>query len=308
MQVIRHLEASSTRFQSTVATLGNFDGVHVGHQEILSRVVHQARERRARAVVVTFFPHPTAVLAPARAPAALGSLHDRLARMREIGVDTVVLQHFTRAFAGLEAADFIERYLVQRLAAAKVVIGHSVNFGRARGGSAATLEAAGRRLGFEVEIVGPVTVDGIAVSSTEVRNRLAAGDVVSSARLLGRPYAVDGRVVVGDRRGHTLGFPTANLRPRGPILVPDGVYAVRAGWNGEQRSGVANVGRKPTFGQGRERTLEAHLFEFSGDLYGSRLRVELVERLRGEMRFPSVQALVDQIRADTQRAREVLKV
>ena len=288
--------------RSTVATLGNFDGVHVGHQEILSRVVRQAAERRAQAVVVTFFPHPTAVLAPARAPAALGSLHDRLSRMREMGVDTVVVQHFTRAFAGLEAAEFIERYLVQRLGARKVIIG------RARGGSAATLEAAGRRLGFEVEIVGPVTVDGVAVSSTEVRQRLAAGDVTASARLLGRAYAVEGRVVVGDRRGHTLGFATANLRPRSPILVADGVYAVRARWDGEQRSGVANVGRKPTFGRGRERTLEAHLFEFSGDLYGARLRVELVERLRGEMRFASPQALVEQIRRDAVRAREVLKI
>jgi riboflavin kinase/FMN adenylyltransferase len=308
MQVIRHLEASGVRFHSTVTTLGNFDGVHVGHQEILSRLVRQAGERRAQAVVVTFFPHPTAVLAPARAPAALGSLHERLARMRELGVDTVVLQHFTRAFASLDASEFIERYLVQRLGAAKVIIGHSVNFGRARGGSAATLEEAGRRLGFEVEIVGPVTVAGTVVSSTEVRQRLAAGDVTASATVLGRPYAVEGRVVVGDRRGHTLGFATANLRPRAPILVPDGVYAVRARWNGETRSGVANVGRKPTFGQGRERTLEAHLFDFTGDLYGRRLRVELVERLRGEIRFPSPQALVEQIRRDAERAREVLKI
>jgi len=129
-----------------------------------------------------------------------------------------------------------------------------------------------------------------------------------AARLLGRPYSVDGRVVVGERRGRTLGFPTANLRPRTEILVPDGVYAVRARWAKEERGGVANVGRKPTFGQGRERTLEAHLFEFSGDLYGVRLRVELVERLRGEMRFASPQALVEQIRRDAVRAREVLKI
>src|SRR5438105_6407818 len=308
MQVIRHLEASGMGLRSTVATLGNFDGVHVAHPESPRRALPQAAPRRAQAVVATFFPHRRAVLAPARAPARFGSLHDRLSRMREMGVDTVVVQHFTRAFAGLEASEFIERYLVQRLGAGKVIIGHSVNFGRARGGNAATLEAAGRRLGFEVEIVGPVTVDGVAVSSTEVRQRLAAGDVTASARLLGRAYAVEGRVVVGDRRGHTLGFATANLRPRSPILVADGVYAVRARWDGEQRSGVANVGRKPTFGRGRERTLEAHLFEFSGDLYGARLRVELVERLRGEMRFASPQALVEQIRRDAVRAREVLKI
>ena len=134
------------------------------------------------------------------------------------------------------------------------------------------------------------------------------GDVVLGARLLGRTYAVVGRVIVGDRRGRGLGFPTANLRPRSPILVPDGVYAVLAEWGAERRGGVANVGRKPTFGQGHLRTLEAHLFDFDGDLYGERLRVSFVERLRGETRFPSPQALVEQIRKDAERAREVLKI
>jgi riboflavin kinase/FMN adenylyltransferase len=308
MQVIRHLEACERRFRSPVATLGNFDGVHRGHQEILSRVVRQARELGGDAIVITFFPHPTAVLAPARAPAALGSLRERLVQFREAGVDVVLLQRFTRSFAALDAEEFIERYLSGRLRVAKVVIGHSVNFGRARGGSAATLLAAGARLGFAVEVVGPVTVDGIAVSSTAVRERLASGEVAVASRLLGHAYAVDGRVVRGDRRGQALGFPTANVRPRTPLLVPDGVYAIRVRWNGERRDGVANVGRNPTFGQGRERTLEAHLFEFEGELYGRVLRVEFVARLRGEMRFASAQALVVQIREDARRAREVLKV
>ncbi len=307
MQVIRHLEACDRRFRSPVATLGNFDGVHRGHQEILSRVVRQARESGHEAVLITFFPHPTSVLAPSRAPAALGSLGERLERFREVGVDVVVLQRFTPAFAALDADVFIERYLVRRLEVAKVVIGHSVNFGRARGGNARTLTEAGARLGFAVEVVGPVKVDGIAVSSTTVRERLAAGEVVVASRLLGRPYAVEGRVVRGDQRGQALGFPTANVRPRTAVLVPDGVYAVRLRWNGERRDGVANVGRNPTFGQGRARTLEAHLFEFAGELYGRALRVEFVDRLRGEKKFASPQELVEQIRDDVARAREVLK-
>ena len=308
MKVIRHLEASRVLFRSPIATLGNFDGVHVGHQEILSRLVQQAAERASEPVVITFFPHPTAVLAPEHAPAEIASLHERLAGFQDAGVETVVLQRFTRSFAGLEANEFVERYLVRRLRVAKMIIGHSVNFGRARGGSAATLEEAGRRFGFEVEVVGPVEVDGIAVSSTEVRKSLSAGNVTLAARLLGRPYTVDGRVVVGERRGRTLGFPTANLRPRTEILVPDGVYAVRARWATEERGGVANVGRKPTFGPGRGRTLEAHLFDFDEELYGASLRVEFVERLRGEVRFPSPQALVEQIRRDAERAKEVLKL
>jgi riboflavin kinase / FMN adenylyltransferase len=308
MQVIRHLEASRARFESPVATLGNFDGVHVGHREILARVVRQAAERRGDGVVITFFPHPTSVLAPERAPVSLTPLCERLARIRDAGVSTVILQRFTRAFAALEARDFVERYLVRRLGVVKVIIGHSVNFGRGRGGNAATLEEAGRRFGFEVEVVGPVTVDGIAVSSTEVRKCLSVGDVVLGAQLLGRTYSVEGRVIVGDRQGRGLGFPTANLRPRSPILVPDGVYAVYGEWGGERRGGVANVGRKPTFGQGHLRTLETHLFDFDGDLYGERLRVSFVERLRGETRFPSAQALVEQIHKDAARAREVLKI
>jgi riboflavin kinase/FMN adenylyltransferase len=259
-------------------------------------------------VVITFFPHPTSVLAPERAPVSLTPLCERLARIRDAGVSTVVLQHFTRAFAALEASDFVERYLVRRLGVVKVIIGHSVNFGRGRGGNVATLEDAGRRFGFEVEVVGPVTVDGIAVSSTEVRKCLSGGDVVLAARLLGRTYAVEGRVIVGDRRGRSLGFPTANLRPRSPILLPDGVYAVYGEWGAERRGGVANVGRKPTFGQGNLRTLETHLFDFDGDLYGQRLRVSFAERLRGETRFPSAQALVEQIHKDAARAREVLKI
>lgn len=307
MRIIRHLEGPAVRFDAPVATLGNFDGVHVGHQEILSRVVRQAKARGGEGVVLTFYPHPAAVLAPQRAPAPLGSLRERLARMRDAGIDTVVLQHFTAKFAALTAEAFVESYLVGRLNVAKVVIGHSVNFGRGRGGSALTLTEAGRRFGFDVEVVGPVMIDGTAVSSTEVRGCLAAADLALASRLLGRPYAVEGRVIVGDRRGRTLGFPTANLRPRVAPLVPNGVYAVRVERGGARHDAVANVGHNPTFGHGRARTVEANLFDFDGDLYGERLRVSFVARLRGEMRFPSVQALVDQIRLDTQRAREVLK-
>jgi riboflavin kinase/FMN adenylyltransferase len=311
MRIIRHLEAADRRFRRPIATLGNFDGVHVGHQEILSRLVRQAGVRGSEAVVITFYPHPTAVLAPERAPAPLGSLRERLAMMRDAGVDTVVLQRFTLPFAALGPEEFVERYLVRCLGVLKLIIGHSVNFGQGRRGSARTLEEAGPRHGFEVEVVGPVTVGGLAVSSTEVRSRLCAGEVALAARLLGRAYAVEGRVLRGEHRGRTLGFPTANLRPRMAPLVPDGVYAVRvarAARGCQTWAGVANVGHNPTFAGLRQRTLETHLFDFDGDLYGERLRVSFVERLRGELRFPSPQALVEQIRRDATRAREVLKV
>jgi len=313
MRIVRHLERSRPRLTAPIVTLGNFDGVHLGHQEILSRVVRQAAERSGDSVVITFFPHPAVVLAPARAPAALLSLRDRLDRIRQSGVGTVILQRFTRSFAKLTPHEFIHRILVEALGAEKVIIGHSVSFGEGRRGSVATLEEAGPRHGFEVEIVGPVTVDGVAVSSTGVRRALVAGDVGLAARLLGRAYAVDGRVVVGDRRGRTLGFPTANLRLRVPLLVPDGVYAVRVELVGAAQSpqsgqlaGVANVGRNPTFGAGRERRLEVHVVDFDGDLYGQRVRVSLIERVRGEMRFGSAQALAEQIAKDVASTRRLL--
>ncbi len=306
MRIVRHVERELGHLTAPVVTLGNFDGVHCGHREILSRVVRQARERSATPLVLTFFPHPAAVLAPERAPTPLAPLADRLERFREAGIDIVIVHPFTRAFASLEAEDFIRRYLVETLHVQKVVIGHSVSFGKARRGNAAALQDGGTRHGFEVEVVGPVTVDGIAVSSTEVRNRLGAGEVTVAARLLGREYTVSGRVIRGEQRGRTIGFPTANLRPRLGPIVPNGVYAVRVEAGGEIRRGVANVGFNPTFGPGRERTLEAHIFDFAGDLYGKRLRVSFVERLRGEMKFPSITALVEQIRSDADRAREVL--
>ncbi len=306
MRIVRHLERSRPELRSAVVTLGNFDGVHVGHREILDRVVAEAAGRGGDSVVVTFFPHPAAVLAPERAPTAICSLRERLALIAERGVSTIVVQRFTRAFASLTPEEFIDRYLVGALGAVKVIIGHSVSFGRGRTGNAKVLVEAGAQRGFAVEVVGPVRVGNRAVSSTEVRSALAAGDVLLGAELLGRHYAVEGAVVAGDRRGKGLGFPTANVRPRVPPLVPDGVYAVRVEWQGSSIAGVANIGRNPTFGAGRDRTVEAHLFEFDGDLYGRRIRVGLVERIRGEQRFDSPQALVAQIRNDVERARDIL--
>ncbi|MGH7822975.1 MAG: bifunctional riboflavin kinase/FAD synthetase [Candidatus Binatia bacterium] len=306
MRVIRHIEGASVRFRRPVVTLGNFDGVHLGHREILRRVVGEARARDGEAVVITFFPHPTAVLAPDRAPPPIASLRERLASFREAGIDVVVARHFTKAFSRLSPQEFVDRYLVGAVGAVKVIIGHSVSFGRGRAGGAETLREAGGRAGFAVEVVGPVRVDGIDVSSTAVREHVGKGDMPLARRLLGRPYGIGGRVISGDRRGKALGFPTANIRPRVPVLAPDGVYAVRVEHEGRRIPGIANIGRNPTFGEGRPRGVEAHLFEFEGELYGRWIRVLLVERIREERRFPSADALVEQIRRDVERARSVL--
>jgi riboflavin kinase/FMN adenylyltransferase len=289
--------------------LGNFDGTHLGHQAIVRGAVTRARELAAKAIVLTFEPHPVAVLAPDRAPAMVQTLHDRLASLREFGVDVTVLQRFTLDFAKLEPEAFVRDFLVRHLELAHVVVGYNVNFGRARAGTAETLKELGERFGFAVDVVGPVTAPGERehVSSTRLRALIAAGDMPGARRLLGRAYGLRGRVVVGDRRGRTLGFPTANLHlRRGLLLPPDGVYAVRgATATGTGLPGVLNIGVRPTFG-GARRTIEVHLIDFTGDLYGTWLRVDVVERLRGEARFDGPDALRRAIADDVTRARTVL--
>jgi riboflavin kinase/FMN adenylyltransferase len=225
--------------------------------------------------------------------------------MAATGIEVLVVQHFTPAFAEWSAETFIERFVVQRLRATKLIVGHSVSFGHERRGDTALLTALGARFGFDVEVVGPIRVDGHDVSSSAVRRAIAAGDVSLAAALLGRPHRLGGRVVHGRQRGSTMGFPTANVRVRAGMSPPDGVYAVRVQHREAWHDGVANIGTNPTFGD-VPRTLEAHLFDFDAGLYGERVNVSFVERLRGEIMFPSVDALVAQIGRDVEQARMIL--
>lgn len=305
MRVIRHLERVASRLPRVVLTLGNFDGVHLGHQAIVRRAVAEARALGGAAVVMTFHPHPIAVVAPDRAPPLLQALRDRLAALRRLGADLCVVQRFTPSFARLEPAAFVRDVLLRRLEVAHVVVGYDVTFGRDRSGTVDTLRALGAAHAFTVDTVGPVAVDAYTVSSSAIRRLLLAGDVGQAARLLGRPYALRGRVVRGERRGRSLGFPTANLWCRPRVLLPlDGVYAVRVRRDEVWQPGVLNVGLRPTFGH-RQRTAEVHLLDWDGDLYGRWLEVEMVERLRGEQRFPGPDALRAAIAADVERARAV---
>ena len=304
MEIIRHIIPHAP-FPHPVVTLGNFDGIHLGHQAILTRVVQEARARQGTSLVVTFHPHPLAVLRPGRPFSLILSLREKLRILSSLGVQGVLLQHFTVPFSHLTPEEFVQRYLVEAVGAEKIVVGHNVSFGRNRAGRAETLERLGRVYGFAVETVGPVSVAGREVSSTAVRSLLSAGEMREVTRLLGRLYTVSGRVEKGFQRGRGLGFPTANLRPRADVLLPNGVYAVVVSIGEREIPGVANVGVNPTFGENK-RTIEAHLFDFSADLYGQRLCVGFVEHLRGERKFPSVQELVRQIQEDASRARALL--
>jgi riboflavin kinase/FMN adenylyltransferase len=305
MEIIRHI-LSHPRLPHPVVSLGNFDGVHLGHQTILRRLVQEAERRQGTALVVTFHPHPLSVLRPDRPLSLILSLREKLDQLAQQGVQRVVLQRFSRAFSRLSPEEFVHQYLVQAIGVEKIIIGHNFSFGRDRSGSAGALAQLGQRYGFEVEVVGPVRTLDREVSSSAIRSLLSAGDLDSATALLSRPYTVSGRVQKGFQRGRTIGFPTANLRPQADLLLPNGVYAVRVDVGQQTRlAGVANVGVNPTFGQ-NTRTIEAHIFDFSADIYGQRLRVGFVARLREERTFPSAQDLVDQIQEDAERARALL--
>jgi len=291
--------------RSAVA-IGNFDGVHRGHQALVAAAVARARETGGAAVVLTFDPHPARVLRQDGAPSALTTLAQKEELVAALGIDRLVALAFDARLAALSPDAFVSEVLASLLGARHVVVGESFRFGHARQGDARTLEALGGRQGFDVQVVKPVLHAGRPISSSRIRESLAAGDVKDAALLLGRPYALDGRVVRGDGRGRGLGIPTANLGVEEQMLPGRGVYAGRVLVpGGDWRAAVVNVGERPTFG-GTGLVVEAHLIDFSGDLYGARLRVSFQARLRGEERFASAEALVERIHEDVRVARELL--
>ena len=300
------------KLRRPVVTIGNFDGIHLGHQAILSTAVARARALSAPAVVYTFEPHPRKVLRPESAPALLTTLEQKLELIAATGVDAVVLEPFTPEFARTAPDAFVRECLHARLAPREVYVGYDFHFGRDREGSMRLLTELGPRLGFAVTIIPEVLVDGGDVNSTRIRESLAQGDPERAARLLGRPYTVRGRVVRGDERGRGLGFPTANLAPENEVLPAPGVYAgvLRLLDAGDPAAGtalraVANVGRRPTFA-GEALRAEAHALDWSGDLYGRRVELSFALRLREERRFEGAEALKRQIAADVDEARRRL--
>ena len=311
--------SSAAAAGGSVVTVGAFDGIHLGHRALIAAAIDRARRLRLPAVVLTFSTHPAAVLRPDRAPALLTTRDERLEAIASLGVDRLVVVPFTRVVADLSARDFVAGVLVANLGIKDLVIGHDHALGRDRVGDAAELRRLGGDLGFGVTVVDPVRLDGGAVSSSAVRAALERGDVGAAEAMLGRPYWLTGRVVRGEGRGREIGVPTANLDVGPEKLVPAaGIYAVRA-WVGGgapgdggarypaagPREAVLHIGPRPVFDDERP-TIEAHIIGFSGDLYGRRLRVELVQRIRDVEDFESVESLVAAIRRDVLAAREVL--
>jgi len=295
---------------NTIVTVGTFDGIHLGHREIIREAVRQAHTVEARSAVVTFEPHPKQVVHSQRGPVALlTTLEEKLILLERESVDLVCVVPFTREFAQQSPREFYEHVVVGRLGVRGVVVGTDHMFGRNRTGGTADLSTLGREFGFSLTTIPPLVVDEVRVSSTVIRRALAVGDVARASRFLGYPYSLSGVVVEGDRRGRTLGFPTANLDPGQSLkVVPaHGVYVVGAQLGLEAKHGMMNIGNRPTLTDGSRLTVEVHLFGVDRDLYGETVRVSFLARLREEMQFHSAQDLVEQMHNDREQAQRLLR-
>lgn len=306
MRILRDLPSFPPELRPSVAAFGAFDGIHLAHAKILDTAVERARALGVSAVACTFDPHPTAVLRPEKAPAPIATLEENLARIAERGLDATLVIPFTRDFSRMEAETFVDEALVRTLGAREVVVGFNHTFGSGARGTAVLLRELGARHGFVTHVLPPLQVNGLTVSSSAIREALRDGDVEQARAFLGRPYSLTGTVRRGAGRGRTLGFPTANLKPDRPLVLAAGVYAARAHWESRQAEAVVNIGYRPTFEESQY-WVEAYLFDFAGDLYDRALTLDFLCRIRAEMKFPGVEALTAQVRADMVEARRLLR-
>ena len=288
--------------ERTAATLGNFDGVHLGHQVIISRVKAKAAAAGLQAVILTFDPIPKKVLSPETAPPLVQTLEQRLRRLELAGMDHAIIIPFTREFAAQQPEDFVKDYLVRHLHVAFFAVGHNFTFGRQKRGNLALLQRMGPELDFEVQGIPEVQYHGVRISSTLIREKVKSGAVDEALLYLGHPFALIGTIVEGERVGSRLGIPTANLQVENELIPAGGVYVCTAEVDSGRIPAVTNIGVRPTFG-GAKLTIEAHLLDFEGDLYGKRMELQFLKRLRAESRFPGIEELKAQILRDIEATR-----
>jgi riboflavin kinase/FMN adenylyltransferase len=299
---IFHGTDNASILRGTVLTLGVFDGLHLGHQRIMQTVVESAAATDSVPTVITFDPHPRAVLHAENAPPLLQTLDQRLANFEVLGIKQAIVIRFDKEFAGTDAETFLRDIVHERLQAREVFLGKGFFFGKNRGGNIELLREMSRRLGFFADEVAEVRLRGQRISSSKIRQLLAEGKVNLARRMLGRPYGVEGQIIHGQQRGRTIGFPTANLHPHNRVIPKFGVYATATLIDGQWRRSITNVGIRPTFDDGSMPSIESYVFDFDGDLYGDVLRVRFLHRIRDERKFASIDELRAQIRRDTDRA------
>ncbi|MGI8494305.1 MAG: bifunctional riboflavin kinase/FAD synthetase, partial [Pyrinomonadaceae bacterium] len=291
----------------TVLTLGVFDGLHLGHQKIMETVVSRARETHAVPTAITFDPHPRAVLHPESAPPLLQTLDQRLAAFEFLGIEQAIIIRFNKEFAAQDAEIFIREIIHERLQAREVYLGKGFEFGRNRGGNIALLKKMSGELGFCADEVPEIRVRGHRISSSKIRELLKEGKVNRARRYLGRPYGVEGTIIHGAERGRTIGFPTANLKPKNRVIPKFGVYATATLIRDVWRKSITNIGIRPTFENKVESSIETYIFDYDGNLYGDVLRVRFLHRIRDEKKFGGIEELKNQINKDTSRALNYFK-
>ena len=302
MMKIFHGSENASISRPTVLTLGVFDGLHLGHQRIMETVVESAKMGNAVPTAITFDPHPRAVLHPENAPPLLQTLDQRLANFEVLGIQQALVIRFNEEFANQDAEIFLREIIHERLQAKEVYLGHGFAFGKNRGGNIELLKKMSAELGFMADKVDEIRLHGKRISSSKIRQLLKDGKVNLARRMLDRPYGIEGAIIRGDRRGHMIGFPTANLKPKNRVVPKFGVYATATLLDGVWRKGVTNVGVRPTFNAEAEPSVETYIFDFNGDLYGNVLRVRFLHRIRAERKFDGIEELKSQIKKDIKTA------
>ena len=291
--------------RETVVTFGVFDGIHLGHQTVINTLLKRAAHDNLMSVLVGFYPHPLAFLAPERCPPILTALSKRIEILQQFGIDEIVMLSFDAQIASMSPESFVECVLLEKCRARHVVVGYACQFGKDRAGNAERLVELSQGYPFDVSIVPPTEVEGAPVHSTRIREALAQGDLEQSSRLLGRPYSLIGTVVHGDGRGREIGFPTANIETQNQVYPPNGVYAIRAKLEERWLDGVLNIGIRPTF-SGVNIQVEGHFFNFDETIYGKPVEIFFVEKIRSERKFPNPEFLIQQIQRDIAAATEIL--
>jgi len=306
MKIIKGLENVQEKFSYPILTLGNFDGVHLGHQKIFEMVRDRAREVEGTSIVLTFDPHPQKVLSPHKKFYLLNTFEEKIRIIESIGIDVVICVTFTREFANKSPYEFVKDVLHEQLEVREVYVGYDSTFGKGKEGDVQELKYLGEKFGFKVIVVPPITVKGKPVSSTRIRELLKEGNVEEAALLLNRWYSIDGEIVRGKARGKKLGFPTANLKLHHELIPKGGIYIVRVLWRNKTFDGVLNIGTNPTF-HDEKLSIEVHILDFNQDIYGDHLQVIFYKRIRDELTFSTVQELIEQIAKDVEIAREYFR-
>lgn len=305
MILITDLKNIQKKFDNSILTLGNFDGLHLGHQELVRMIIRRARETGALSMVVTFRPHPLKILAPEKCPPLISIYEEKIKLFERLGIDVLVKIPFTLEFSAMPPEDFVRDVLCGTLGAKEIFVGYNYRFGKGREGDIRTLRGLGEKYGFTVREIEQIAFGGEVISSTKIRTLLREGDVEHAAKLLGRTYAITGIVVKGDGRGKGLGFPTANIAPKHSIIPADGVYAVRLIVREKVYDGIANIGMRPTFNK-KVLAIEVYVFDFNEDIYGEDISLYFIRKIREEKKFKGAEALVTQIKSDIETAKEIL--